>query len=146
MTDTHGPLAPRPDTTPVRLPPPEAFPDDYTRTETLLRFRPSANPAETGPNSRTIRSVIRRRCCGWRTPPTPQEVYDAMRADEPTRRQLDDMTVVLNESTFDEIVLAHLEGAFTWRQLARAVHRRGGVTPERMRSFARFARAPRWTG
>lgn len=141
MTDTHGPLAPSPDTAPVRLPPQEAFPDEYTPTDTLLKYCPDADPAETGPDSRTIGVVIARRCCGWRKPPTPREVYDAMRADDPTGRQLDAMTVVLNESTFDEVVLAHLEGAFTWRQLARAVHRRGGVTPERVRSFARFARA-----
>ena len=141
MTDTHGPLALRPGTAPVRLPPQEAFPDEYTPTDTLLKYCPRADPAETGPDSRTIGVVIARRCCGWRKPPTPREVYDAMRADDPTGRQLDAMTVVLNESTFDEVVLAHLEGAFTWQQLARAVHRRGGVTPERVRSLARFARA-----
>ena len=144
MTDTHGPLAPPPDTTPVRLPPPEAFPDEYTSTDTLLKYCPGSDPAESGPDSRTIGVVIARRCCGWRNPPTPREVYDAMRADKPTPRQLDAMTVVLNDCTFDEVVLAHLEGAFTWRQLARAVHRRGGVTPERKRSFARFARATPW--
>lgn len=141
MRDAHGLLTRPPEPLPVRLPPPEAFPDDYTAADTLVRFRPSADPAEMGPDSRTIRSVIRRRCCGWRRPPTAREVYDAMRASEPTKRQLDAMTVVLNESTFEEVVLAHLEGAFTWRQLARAVHRRGGVTPGRIRSFARFARA-----
>ena len=143
MTDTHGPLAPAPPTSPVRLPAPEAFPDEYASTDTLLKHRPNADPGETGPDSGTIRFVIARRCCGWQKPPTPREVYDAMRADEPTARQLDAMTVVLNESTFDEVVLAHLEGAFTWRQLARAIHRLGGVTPERIRSFARFARTTR---
>ena len=101
----------------MRLPPPEAFPDDYAPPSALLEYRPGADPAETGPRSRTIRIVIHRRCCGWRTRPTPQEVYDAMRADEPTPRQVEVMTVVLNSATFDEMLLAHLEGAFTWRQV-----------------------------
>ena len=129
----------RDDTSPVRLPRPEAFPDDYTPPSTLLRYRPNADPAETGPRSRTIRIVISRRCCGWRTRPTTQEVYDAMRAEEPTPRQVAVMTVVLNSATFDEMVLAHLEGAFTWRQAARAMHLHHCSPPQRARQLARFA-------
>lgn len=125
---------------PPRLPAPGAFPDEYTPTAVLARFRPGADPLETGPRSRTVRTVIRRRCCGWRTPPTPAEVYDAMRAEEPTERQLNVMTVLLSDATFDEVLLAHLEGAFTWRQLARAMHRHGCLPPQRAREIARFAR------
>ena len=128
----------RDDTTPARLPPLGAFPDDYTPPSTLLEYRPAADPTETGPRSRTIRIVIRRRCCGWRTPPTNQEVYDAMRAEEPTPRQVEVMTVVLNSATFDEMVLAHLEGAFTWRQVARAMHLHHCTPPHRARQLARF--------
>lgn len=133
----------RDDTSPVHLPPPEAFPDDYTPPGTLLQYRPGADPAETGPRSRTIRIVIHRRCCGWRTRPTPQEVYDTMRAEEPTPRQVEVMTVVLNSATFDEMLLAHLEGAFTWRQAARAMHLHHCSPPERARQLARFARRDR---
>ena len=129
----------RDDTSPVRLPRPEAFPDGYTPPSTLLKYRPNADPAETGSRSRTIRIVILRRCCGWRTRPTTQEVYDAMRAEEPTPRQVAVMTVVLNSATFDEMVLAHLEGAFTWRQAARAMHLHHCSPPQRARQLARFA-------
>ena len=62
---------------PVELPPPEAFSDEYTPVETLLALRPHADPAETGPESRAVRIVIGRRCCGWRNRPTTREVYDA---------------------------------------------------------------------
>ena len=118
MERPHRPR--REDTSPVRLPPPEAFPNDYTPPGTLLEYRPDADPSETGPRSRTIRIVIHRRCCGWRTRPTPKEVYDAMCADDPTPRQVEVMTVVLSSATFDEMLLAHLEGAFTSRQVAAA--------------------------
>ena len=127
----------------MRLPPPEAFPDDYTPPSALLEYRPGADPAETGPRSRTIRIVIHRRCCGWRTRPTPQEVYDAMRADQPTPRQVEVMTVVLNSATFDEMLLAHLEGAFTWRQVVRAMRLHHCSPPKRARQLVRFARRDR---
>ena len=125
---------------PVELPPPETFSDEYTPVEALLALRPHADPAETGPESRAVRIVIRRRCCGWRNRPTSREVYDALRADNPTGRQLAVMTVVLNAATFSEMVLAHLEGAFTWRQLARAMHRHRCSPPRRARQIAFFAR------
>lgn len=125
---------------PVELPPPEAFSDEYTPVEVLLALRPHADPAETGPESRSVRIVIGRRCSGWRNRPTTREVYDALRADHPTGRQLAVMTVVLNAATFSEMVLAHLEGAFTWRQLARAMHRHRCSPPRRARQLAFFAR------
>ena len=125
---------------PVELPPPEAFSDEYTPVEALLRLRPHADPDETGPESRAVRIVIGRRCCGWRTRPTTREVYDALRAENPTARQLAVMTVVLNAATFSEMVLAHLEGAFTWRQLARAMHLHRCSPPRRARQLAFFAR------
>ena len=31
--------------------------------------------------------------------------------------------VLIGEATIDEILMAYLEGAFTWRQLARMMHR-----------------------
>ena len=71
---------------PVELPPPEAFSDEYTPVEALLRLRPHADPDETGPESRAVRIVIGRRCCGWRTRPTTREVYDALRAGQAAGR------------------------------------------------------------
>ena len=44
MTDTHGPLAPAPPTALVRLPAPEAFPDEYASH----RY-PAETPAERRP-------------------------------------------------------------------------------------------------
>lgn len=47
-----------------------------------------------------------------------------MRATEPTDRQIAVAGVLIAEGTCNEVLLAYLQGAFTWRQLARMMHRR----------------------
>ena len=51
-------------------------------------------------------------------------------------------TVLINEASFEELVNAHTEGAFTWRQLARAARRQGAVPPLRIRQINAFATPP----
>ena len=51
-------------------------------------------------------------------------------------------TVVINEVSFEEIVNAHTEGAFTWRQLARAARGQGAVPSLRIRQINAFATPP----
>ena len=74
--------------------------------------------------------------------PTSVELYDALRADNPTSRQRSIATVLINEASFDDLVNAHTEGAFTWRQLTRAAQREGAVPPPRIRLINAFATPP----
>ena len=123
----------------VVLKPPEAFSDEYSPPEQLARLRPDADPERTGPNSQTIRGVICGGCCGWGTPPTSAELYDAMRSNNPTERQRAVATVLIHEADFEDLLNAYIERAFTWRQLARAMHRRKHVPPTRARQVNAFA-------
>ncbi|MCY4599232.1 MAG: hypothetical protein OXF27_04865, partial [Acidobacteria bacterium] len=99
-------------------------------------------PDATGPRSRTIRGLLGGACSGWRVRPISVELYDALRADNPTRRQRAIATVLINEASFEELVNAHTEGGFTWRQLARAARRQGAVPPVRIRQINAFATPP----
>lgn len=124
----------------VGLAPPEAFSDEYAPVERLARVRPGADPAETGPDSRTIRGLLCGACAGWGKPPTSAELYDALRAERLDRRQGSVAAVLINEASFEELVNAHTERVFTWRQLVRAMHQRDVVPAGRVREVNRFAR------
>ena len=124
------------------LAPIDAFPDEYSTADDLAAIRLDADPDATGPHSRTIRGLLGGACAGWRVRPTSVELYDALRADNPTRRQRSIATVLINEASFEELVNAHTEGAFTWRQLARAARRQGTVPPLRIRQINAFATPP----
>ena len=89
---------------PVDLGPPERYDDEYTPTETLLSLRPDADPEATGPRSQSVRAVICGRCAGWERPPTPDEVYDAMRATKRTARQRSAIGVLTQEADFEELL------------------------------------------
>ena len=65
-----------------------------------------------------------------------------MRAEEPTSRQQAISGVLIAEASLDEVLLAHLQGAFTWRQLARAMHKRGQCRPNLVAFVNRFAVRP----
>ena len=47
--------------------------------------------------------------------------------------------MLINESTFEEMMNAHTERAFTWRQLVRALHQRDCLPAWRTREVNRFA-------
>ena len=128
--------------TPPTLAPIDAFPDEYSTAEDLAAVRPDADPGATGPHSQTIRGLLGGACAGWRVRPTSVELYDALRAHNATRRQRSIATVLINEASFEELVNAHTEGAFTWRQLARAAQRQGTVPPLRIRQLNAFASPP----
>ena len=123
----------------VPLGPLENYSDEYAPPERLAEFLPGADPNATGARSQTIRGIIRGSCCGWPRPPTSEEVYDAIRATHRTPRQRAVVTVLTNEASFEELMNAHTERAFTWRQLARALAEKGGMPPERARLVRRFA-------
>ena len=121
------------------LAPIDAFPDEYSTADDLAAIRLDADPNATGPNSQAIRGLLGGACAGWRVGPTSAELYDALRADQPTNRQRSIATVLVNEASFEDLVNAHMEGAFTWRQLARAARRQGTVPPQRIRQINAFA-------
>ena len=129
------------DTQPT-LAPIDAFPDEYSTADDLAAVRFDADPGATGPHSQTIRGLLGGACAGWRVRPTSVELYDALRADNPTNRQRSIATVLINEASFEDLVNAHTEGAFTWRQLARAARRQGTVPPRRIRQINAFATPP----
>ena len=91
-----------------RLAPPEAFPHDYT-AET------GAERGERGPNASAVNAVLAPGCCGWKKPPEAQELYDAMRSDNPTERHQAPPSgrKRVKEAHIDDIVMAKLQGAFT---------------------------------
>ena len=120
----------------------DAFPDEYATADDLAAIGLDADPDATGPHSQTIRGLLAGACAGWRVRPTSVELYHALRTDSPTRRQRSIATVLINEASFEEIVNAHTEGAFTWRQLARAARRQGAVPPLRIRQINAFATPP----
>ena len=124
------------------LAPIDAFPDEYSTADDLAAVRLDADPDATGPHSQTIRGLLGGACAGWRVRPTSVELYDALRADNATNRQRSIATVLINEASFEDLVNAHTEGAFTWRQLARAARRQGTVPPPRIRQINAFATPP----
>ena len=125
------------------LAPIDAFPDEYSTADDLAAVHLDADPNATGPHSQTIRGLLGGACAGWPVRPTSVELYDALRADNPTNRQRSIATVLINEASFEDLVNAHTEGAFTWRQLARAARRQGVVPPLRIRLINAFAKPQR---
>ena len=124
------------------LSPIDTFPDEYSTADDLAAAGLDADRDATGPRSQTIRGLLGGACAGWRAPPTSIELYDALRADNPTSRQRSIATVLINEASFEDLVNAHTERAFTWRQLARAARRQGAAAPLRIRLINAFATPP----
>ena len=116
-----------------RLAPPEAFPDNYT----------AKNGPERGANATAVNAVLTPGCCGWRKPPTAHELYDAMRSPNPTERHRSVATAFVKGAHIDDIVMAELQGAFTWRQLARMLYRLGMETTELSPYVNRWAQRDR---
>ena len=124
------------------LAPIDAFPDDYSTADQFAAIRPDTDPDATGSHSQAIRGLLGGAYASWRIRPTSVELYHALRAENPTRRQRSIATVLINEASFEDLVNAHTEGAFTWRQLARAAQRQGAVPPLRIRQINAFATPP----
>ena len=134
------------------LAPAETFPDEHSTISELSRINPDADPAATGAHSQTIRGLLCGACAGWKKPPTSLELHETMNAmgtGDPSRRQRSIAALLVNEASFDELVNAHLEGAFTWRQLAIAAHLQNHVPPARIHQINAFRTPeprtePRW--
>ena len=116
----------------VPVGPDEAFSDTYVEADDVA-------PENRGPNSPAVGALFRAKCCGWPRMPTAAECYAAMRAEAPTRRQMAILSTVVGEGDAFDIVNAWHEGAFTWRQLARAMRATGPWTADKVRLLNRFA-------
>ena len=101
---------------------PKKFEDEYASAD------PEFANEGRGPDSDAIRGLIAGSCCGWRSPPTGEEFFEAMRASAPTERQQVVAGAVVAQASNDTLALAYLQGAFTWRQVASALRRRGAYS------------------
>ena len=98
------------------LGPPEAFSDTRAPVNPGWWFWPRIEPEQMGPNSRTVASRLNQSCCGWPKAPTAPEFYQAVRAQEPTRRQSTLVYAWGLEADDMEVAQAWAEHAYTWRQ------------------------------
>ena len=128
------------------LGPPEAFSGEYASAEIRACCPPHLEPGRTGARSQTIRGLLGRACAGWSQPPTSEEFYAAMRAEEPDGRQECIVGVLLVEASFHELMHAYAEQAFTWRQLVRAMHRADRARGRKARRINHFAEVGEWNG
>ena len=106
---------------------PERFSDAYAPPDPEW-------PEKRGPEATAIAGLLARSCCGWRRRPTSAEFYDAIRAEQPSARQEAIVDVLMLEASEHTMTLAYLQGAFTWRQLARAIAKR----PDRSERLAAY--------
>ena len=106
---------------------PERFSDAYAPPDPEW-------PEKRGPEATAIAGLLARSCCGWRRRPTSAEFYDAIRAEQPSARQEAIVDVLMFEASEHTMTLAYLQGAFTWRQLARAIAKR----PDRSERLAAY--------
>lgn len=111
---------------PCDLLPPEAFPTpEDIQPDPVLRRRGGTPDDEIGRNSHAVYWRFFSSCAGWPSPPTPREFYDAIREDNPSRRQRAVLRAWFREATNSEILWGWIEEAYTWPILAAAIHRIG---------------------
>lgn len=122
-----------------RLMPAGAFDDENATDADLHRLVRNADPAATGPHSRTVASRMASSCAGYREPPTASELYDAIRAERHTSRQRTLLRMWANEPEWHELIAAWAERVYTLRQLVAALHRAGIVRSRHSRTLNRWA-------
>lgn len=110
------------DAEPSVLAPPKAFSDETPSREILKRFHWKHDPHQLSRHSRAVSTRLGSSCCGWRKKPTAAEFYDAIRARTPNTRQKLLILTWLQEATKEDFLYAWVEGVYTWRELARAIH------------------------
>ncbi len=112
--------------TPCVLLPVEAFADsDDVRRNVGLRRLWGAPDEETREHSRAVTWRFFSCTAGWPEPPTAAELYVAIQAVAPTPRQRAVIRTWLEEATYEELMLAWIEEAYTWQELVAAAHRIG---------------------
>lgn len=118
----------RPDLAPCELAPAEHFSDEPAPRR--LRERAGAlGPEGTGRRSSAVEGRFLSSCAGWKVPPTAEELYEAIRAGKPSKRQETVLRTWLLEATWVELLDAWVQQVYTWRELATAMHRIGYDEP-----------------
>lgn len=110
----------------------ERFSDEYAGPDAEIE-------GGRGPHSSIIADLLAGACAGWKQRPNAAEFHAAMRAAAPDARQRAITGVLIKEGTVDQVLLAHLQGAFTWRQLVRRMHERAVCDPALARYVNRWA-------
>ena len=105
-------------------------------------IRPRALPEEVRQQSGMIGARLASSCAGWAEPPTAAEFYAAIRADQPTERQRHILDAWIREASWEEIVGGWADEVYTFRELARALHRAGLGRCRWARGLNRLARNP----
>ena len=127
------------DAVPDRLGPAEAFADARGDAAERQEHGLEVPASETGRRSRTVKSRLRLSCAGWRTEPTAAEFYQAVHNPDGTGRETAILLTWYHEGDITEKVHARLEGAYSWQELVRALHRAGLTHGNRAQELNRFA-------
>lgn len=119
------------------LAPPELFcdrraPENVRPTHHRWRLAPGVPP----PCCFAFDSAIAGNCCGWVEMPTAEELHAAIHAEDPDERQKVIIAMWWREATDDQLLDAWAEQAYTWRELAAAVHRAEAAKIHRERNHA----------
>ena len=97
---------------------------DFSDREAPLEL--SAEPARnTGQNARAVRARIATSARGWVRLPTADEFHGALRAERPTDRQFAIVALWAQEAGPQEMLMAWVQRAYSWRTLVEALHRNG---------------------
>lgn len=126
---------------PCEVAPLEAFSDELAE-DGLGAWAQPEFVVETGRESSTVNLVFMSRCCGYQDPPTAGELYEAMRRDKPTERDLQILRAWIVEATERQWLLAWTEQAYSWRMLARAVKLSSEPCWTRIRNLNTFTIKP----
>ena len=127
------------DAYPDVLAPPDVFTDEVSDRDERRRCGHEVPDAETGPDSRTVTSRLRMSCTEWPTVPTARDLHRAIHQPRYTADETALLLIWFHEADTAEQLYAQLEGAYSWRTLAVALHRVGLVHGEGARRINRFA-------
>ena len=127
------------DAIPRDLGPPEVFSDRRGSAAERKHHGLDVPEDKTGRQSRTVTSRLRMSCSGWRQVPTAEEFHDAVHQPAGTDREVAILLTWFHEAEMAEQLDARLEGAYSWRQLVRALHRVNLTKGEGARRVNRFA-------
>ena len=106
--------------------PAEWFSDEYcydTHWSRVCAMEGQADRCDLrGPRSAPVQYVLSRCACGWKVPPTTEEVHEAFRSGAPDSRSRSLRQLIIAEANPLTLIGAYLSQAFTWRQVARHMH------------------------
>ena len=118
-----------------RLEEPARFGDEHAPLAVTEQLCPGLGADEMGPEARTVQEVLAGCCAGWARHPSSRELYEAIRAEAPSRRQRHLIRTWGSEASVSEIILAWAQRAYTMRELVAALRRAGFAWPRRIQTI-----------